>query len=203
MSSLKENFFSLSPALLCKLDKAGDNSGSPYSPARTFLESMRMGREKQTLTCALLGVLGSTFNKLLLIQFWPCSARMRVQRAHILPLSLHPGLAIRYALDEGAVVARVQQSCSPVRQHPWASGRLCLARGVGYGPGEHLPPSTLQSCPWSTDLANLNLQTPQPRSTWYPSLIISAKRWHRKPSGYRGLGTSEQSLRGWGMPGAL
>lgn len=40
-----------------------------------------------------------------------------MQRAHILPLPLHPGLAhIQCALEEAAVGAVVQQSCSPVGQ---------------------------------------------------------------------------------------
>lgn len=43
---------------------------------------------------------------------------MQVQGSHTLPIGL-------------------------VGQHPWASGRLSLAEGVGYEPGEHLPLSEL------------------------------------------------------------
>lgn len=63
VSILRENFQSLSSALLWKLDKAGDDSGSPYFPAKTILASTRMGREQQTLNCPLTDVLVSIFNK--------------------------------------------------------------------------------------------------------------------------------------------
>lgn len=83
-----------------------------------------------------------------------------MQRTHIVALSLHPGLEIQCALDEAAVVAAVQQSCSPVEQHSWASRRLCLAKGVGYGPGEHLPP-----LPFTELSMDHRLRKPEPPNT--------------------------------------
>lgn len=92
----------------------------------------------------------------LIQHFGPWSARMQVQGACILPLSLYPGPAIQCAL-EAAVTAVVQQSCSPGGQHPQTKGRL--AKGGGCGAGEYLPFSPLSNCPWNTNFGNLNLQT--------------------------------------------